>query len=29
VVPSNVRLVQGMTATVQVHPKGPSRAPKK
>jgi multidrug resistance efflux pump len=29
VVPSSVRLVQGMTATVQVHPKGPSRPAKK
>jgi multidrug resistance efflux pump len=29
VVPSTVRLVQGMTATVQVHPKGPSRPAKK
>ena len=29
VVPSSVRLVQGMTATVQVHPKGPSTASKK
>ena len=28
-VPSNVRLVQGMTATVQVHPKRPSSATKK
>jgi multidrug resistance efflux pump len=28
VVPEGVRLVQGMTATVQVHPKSTSRAPK-
>jgi len=28
VVPDGVRLVQGMTATVQVHPKSTSRAPK-
>ncbi|MGA7655871.1 MAG: HlyD family secretion protein, partial [Methylocella sp.] len=28
VVPDGVRLVQGMTATVQVHPKSASRAPK-
>ena len=28
VIPENVRLVQGMTATAQVHPRGSPREPK-